>query len=74
MRLRVGSGLPNVQIKALLTFHLEIPAIDEQVVIEKVLTDADRVIDDLNNYLNHLITQKRGLMQQLLTGAVRVKC
>lgn len=73
MRLRVGSGLPNVQIKALLSFHLEIPSLDEQVVIEKVLTDADRVIEVLTNYLDLLTTQKRGLMQQLLTGAVRVK-
>lgn len=45
----------------------------EQQAIARTLMACDSEIDSMTNQLNHLTTQKRGLMQQLLTGAVRVK-
>lgn len=45
----------------------------EQQAIARTLMACDAEIEALTNQLDHLTTQKRGLMQQLLTGAVRVK-
>ncbi len=45
----------------------------EQQAIARTLMACDAEIDTMTNQLDHLTTQKRGLMQQLLTGAVRVK-
>jgi len=45
----------------------------EQQKIAEVLTNADKEIDLLKNELEELKEQKKGLMQKLLTGEVRVK-
>jgi restriction endonuclease S subunit len=37
-----------------------------------ILQAADAEIDAINAIIKHLITQKRGLMQKLLTGEIRV--
>ena len=50
-----------------------LPEKEEQIAIAKVLTKADEEVNQMQNYLNHLQEQKRGLMQQLLTGQKRVK-
>jgi type I restriction enzyme S subunit len=48
------------------------PCPDEQQAISKVLRIADDEIKKLENKLDALEKQKRGLMQKLLTGEVRV--
>lgn len=74
MRLRVGSGLPNIQKKDIEHFHLDIPRLkEEQQKIAAVLTAADREIETHQKQLKALKEQKKGLMQQLLTGKKRVK-
>lgn len=73
MSLRVGSGLPNIQIKDLGNLKFVIPAYQEQTAIAEVLTSADREIELAQQKLELLRQQKRGLMQQLLTGKKRVK-
>ncbi len=74
MNLRVGSGLPNIQQKALNKFSLLLPDdFTEQKAIADVLSKADSEIDLLNQQLDLLKEQKRGLMQKLLTGEIRVK-
>jgi type I restriction enzyme S subunit len=45
----------------------------EQQAIAAVLQTADEEITNLESQLDALETQKRGLMQKLLTGTVRVK-
>lgn len=72
MNLRVGSGLPNIQTSPLLKFNLRIPTIEEQTAIGSILVNADKEIELANKKLNNLQSQKRGLMQQLLTGKKRV--
>ena len=47
--------------------------ITEQKAIADVLSTADEEIDLLNKKLEALKEQKKGLMQQLLTGQTRVK-
>ena len=74
MRLRVGSGLPNIQKSSLDSFSLCIPTdISEQKAIADILSKADEEIDLLTRKLDLLQSQKKGLMQQLLTGKIRVK-
>jgi type I restriction enzyme S subunit len=53
--------------------QIPVPAIDEQRVIAAVLTTADDEIKTLANKAAALERQKKGLMQKLLTGEVRVK-
>ncbi len=49
------------------------PSKAEQTAIAEVLTAADREIELAQQKLELLRQQKRGLMQQLLTGKKRVK-
>jgi len=52
---------------------LHYPEVKEQTVIAQVLIKADEEIDQTQNYLDRLQEQKKGLMQQLLTGQKRVQ-
>ena len=73
MRLRVGSGLPNIQLKSLYEYKLNITFnILEQKAIADILSSADKEIELLNKQLELYTEQKKGLMQNLLTGKVRV--
>lgn len=54
--------------------HICCPPLVEQKAITEVLTAADREIELAKEKLERLRRQKRGLMQQLLTGKKRVKC
>lgn len=73
MSLRVGSGLPNIQIKDLENLKLTFPSYQEQTAIAQVLTVADHEIELAKQKLELFRQQKHGLMQQLLTGKKRVK-
>jgi type I restriction enzyme S subunit len=50
-----------------------IPGVDEQGAIARVLRTADREIGLLEKLLDAYRRQKRGLMQKLLTGQIRLK-
>lgn len=68
-----GSGQPQIVRQPLLKFELHIPPLKEQTSIAEVFTAADREIELAQQKLELLCQQKRGLMQQLLTGKKRVK-
>ncbi|MBO7277090.1 MAG: restriction endonuclease subunit S [Bacteroidales bacterium] len=70
---RVGSGLPNIQFNMLIKFECFLPTLLEQTAIAEVLNTADKEIAIHIKTLDALRLQKRGLMQQLLTGKTRVK-
>lgn len=53
--------------------QIPVPSIDEQKKIASVLLEADKEIFLLENKIEELKSQKKGLMQKLLTGEVRVK-
>ncbi len=72
MSLRVGSGLPNIQKKAIDSIIISFPSKLEQQKIAEVLTAADKEIDLLKGKLSHLKEERKALMQQLLTGKRRV--
>ena len=65
-------GLLNVTPKDFFGLSFEIPSLKEQTAIADVLTAADREIELAKEKLKRLRRQKRGLMQQLLTGKKRV--
>ena len=66
-------GLLNVTPKDFFCLSFEIPSLKEQTAIADVLTAADREIELAKEKLKRLRRQKRGLMQQLLTGKKRIK-
>ena len=57
----------------LLKTIIPLPSIAEQRRIVAIIETADREIDSLRKQLYAVKTQKKGLMQKLLTGQVRVK-
>jgi type I restriction enzyme S subunit len=71
-RLNQGTSINGILRKDLLKHEIQIPTIIEQQKIAAVLSACDKEIDLLTQKLNALKTQKKGLMQKLLTGQVRV--
>lgn len=65
-------GLLNVTPADFFNMQMRIPNIDEQNAIATVLVNADKEIELANEKLASLQSQKRGLMQQLLTGKKRI--
>lgn len=73
MRLRVGSGLPNVQKTSLLVFQVRYPQNrTEQTAIAEILSDMDAEIAALEEKLAKARSLKLGMMQELLTGRIRL--
>ena len=72
---RYGQGHSVVHIyqKDLARIEFELPSLPEQKAIAEVLTTAGKEIAIHRKKLDVLRLQKRGLMQQLLTGKTRVK-
>lgn len=63
----------NLNKEIVENFKLKIPtSIDEQKAIADILSKADEEINLLNKQLDLYTEQKKGLMQNLLTGKVRV--
>jgi type I restriction enzyme S subunit len=71
----VGNGSVRIRIyyDDLARLHLKLPSLPEQRRIAAVLNAADREITLLQRQLSLLREQKKGLMQKLLTGEVRVR-
>jgi type I restriction enzyme S subunit len=72
MSLRVGSGLPNIQKKDVDKFVVVLPPLPNQQQIAEVLSSAQEEIDLLKQLAEQYKTQKRGLMQRVLTGIWRM--
>ena len=68
-----GSKMPRGDSKMLRKFPIALPDINEQKSIIVILQNADKEITLANEKLASLQSQKRGLMQQLLTGKKRIK-
>ena len=67
-----GSTRFNISKKEVMKLKIDLPTIEEQTSIAEVLTAADREIELAKEKLERLRRQKRGLMQQLLTGKKRI--
>ena len=73
MVLAQGSTRFNISKNEVMKLRIELPSLPEQKAIAEVLTTADNEIATHRKKLDALRLQKRGLMQQLLTGKTRVK-
>ena len=65
MRLRVGSGLPNIQMKEIKNFSISIPKILEQKKIANFLSSLDSKIELVNTQIENTNAFKKGLLQQM---------
>lgn len=72
MALRVGSGLPNIQRNRLFDFLIIMPGEEEQNEIATILSDMDAEIQALETKLEKYRKIKLGMMQNLLTGKIRL--
>ena len=68
-----GSGVLNLNKEIVKEVQLRIPSIEEQIAIASILVNADKEIEIQKQKLSSLQSQKRGLMQQLLTGKKQIK-
>lgn len=67
-----GDGLLNVDCKDFFSLQIPYPSTKEQCSIAQILTTVDHEIAKEKQKLEALKQQKKGLMQQLLTGKKRV--
>jgi len=63
---------PYIRLSTLSGMPLRLPSLQEQKAIATILSTADEEIRLLETQLSALQAQKKGLMQQLLTGKIRV--
>ena len=72
-RIATGVSVYGISKTNLSKIKIPLPPLAEQKKIAEILSKADEEIDLLNQELEKLKTQKKGLMQKLLTGVWRVK-
>ena len=72
-RLSGGSTFLELSKKTIENFEIPYPSIPEQKAIVQILNTADKEVELLEKELEYLKEQKKGLMQNLLTGKIRVK-
>jgi type I restriction enzyme S subunit len=72
LRYSCGSTVMGIGIDDLKSVKIYLPPLAEQRKIAEILQGADSDIETINHRIESLRTQKRGLMQKLLTGEVRV--
>lgn len=68
-----GSGSKRLHPKELFKMKVALPSFEEQQEISETLSSAQQEIDLLKQLADKYKTQKRGLMQRLLTGDWRIK-
>jgi type I restriction enzyme S subunit len=67
-----GSGQPNLSKGIIDSVNISIPPLEEQKQIAEILTTVDDKIDILEKKKSEIKDIKKGLMQQLLIGKIRV--
>ncbi|MCT4697698.1 restriction endonuclease subunit S [Tenacibaculum haliotis] len=71
-REQTNNAQPKLALTKIRTFYVPKPPKDEQTQIANILSTVDSKLDVLQNKKTHYQELKKGLMQQLLTGKVRV--
>jgi type I restriction enzyme S subunit len=69
----IATGLPHINLGILKSFNVPIPSIDEQEKISTILSSLDARISLAIQKGEQFQATKKALMQDLLTGKVRVK-
>lgn len=68
----MGAVQPSIKVPQLLDFKFRVPGLEESIDISNILLNSNRDITLHQQELQALKLQKKGLMQLLLTGIVRV--
>ncbi len=71
-RLGQGDAVVHINARHLAQVEMIIPPVEEQTAIAKILGDMDAEIHTLERRRDKTIQIKKGMMQQLLTGTVRL--
>lgn len=67
-----ASGVPSLNAKTIENIEITIPPPEEQTQIAQILTDIDTEITTLESKLSKYQKIKQGMMQNLLTGRIRL--
>ena len=65
MKLRIGSGLPNIQKKDLAMFKIKIPTVEQQRTISTFLSSLERKAEIEEMLLNAMKKEKQYLLRQM---------
>jgi type I restriction enzyme S subunit len=71
-RISNGSTIKTIGLDYFRQFEIPLPMIEEQRLIAQVLRDVDDLVDMLEKALAKKQAVKQGMMQQLLTGKIRL--
>ena len=72
IQMAAGSSVQNLNKEKVAQLKLYIPALEEQTAIASILSDMDNEIEALEQKLEKARHIKQGMMQQLLTGKIRL--
>jgi type I restriction enzyme, S subunit len=67
-----STGVPQLTVPQVITHIVPVPCVKEQEAIAEILTDMDTEIAALEERLEKAKAIKQGMMQQLLTGKIRL--
>lgn len=69
------SGVPHIiqPLTSLRSFFIPLPEIKEQKIIVNFISETNSLVETQQEYKSKLETLKKGLMQKLFTGQIRVK-
>lgn len=67
-----GSTFPNIDRKSISSIQIDLPPFSEQQSIATVLSDMDAEIFAIENRRHKTFTLMQGMMQELLTGRIRL--
>jgi type I restriction enzyme S subunit len=68
----IATGLPHINLGILKGFYVPLPDLKEQVEITRILNSVDKNIESVTGKNKKYQSLKKALMQDLLTGKVRV--
>ncbi len=68
-----GQAQKNIDVDCFKNLIIPLPPLHEQQIIARIISQVDQVIEKEKNYKQKLERIKKGLMEDLLTGKVRVK-
>jgi type I restriction enzyme S subunit len=69
---KVGSTIGHLNIEIFRKLIIPIPSSEEQTAIATVLSDMDSELESLEKKRDKYLMIKQGMMQQLLTGKIRL--
>lgn len=72
MRYNEASGVPSLNAKTIENIEIKTPSYSEQLAIAQILSDMDAEIEQLEKKLSKYQQIKQGMMQELLTGRIRL--